>query len=102
MIGFFFGFARTQVPITDGAFSYDDVNSYQAVHVAGEIGFMDGEGTVSFTLPALTADEQAQVCTTGDLTWEVDFIRTISRTRLGVRSHRTHPNAGPLAVAPLP
>lgn len=39
-------------------------------------------GTLTITLPALTADEQAQLCTTGDLTWEVDFLRTIPRAKV--------------------
>ena len=43
-----------------------------AFMVSGRIGSHHGSGTLSFLLPALTADEQAQVCTMGELTWMVD------------------------------
>ena len=43
-----------------------------AFMVSGRIGAHHGSGTLSFLLPALTADEQAQVCTMGELTWMVD------------------------------
>lgn len=63
--------------ITDGAFTYDEAYEFQATHFAGRLGRFTGEGTVRMTVPALTPDEQAQVCTSGDLTWEVEFVRTI-------------------------
>jgi hypothetical protein len=53
-----------------------------ASHFDGLLGPLRGEGTVSIAVPALTVDEQAQLCTTGDLTWEVEFVRFITRTRL--------------------
>ena len=67
----------TRIPITDGAFSFDEVAQYTAAHFEGTIRTQDGEGTVSLAIPTFTADEQAQVCTTGDLTWEVEYVRTI-------------------------
>jgi len=75
-IGWSFG-GRT-VPITDGAVSYDDAHQFMASHFDGLLGPLRGEGTVSIAVPALTVDEQAQLCTTGDLTWEVEFVRFIS------------------------
>jgi hypothetical protein len=70
---------RARVPITDGsAFSYDEVAQYTATHFEGRLRTLSGEGTVSLAIPVLTADEQAQLCTTGDLTWEVEYYRTTS------------------------
>ena len=43
-----------------------------AVMGAGRIGAHSGSGTLTFLLPALTANEQAQVCTMGELTWTVE------------------------------
>jgi hypothetical protein len=79
--GFGIGFGG-QVPITDRAFSFDQLLGNMAIHLAGELGRLQGQGTLRFTMAALTADEQAQLCTTGDLTWEVEFVRTIPRTRV--------------------
>jgi hypothetical protein len=70
----------SSLPITDGAFTFDDVWSFQATHLAGEIGKLQGSGTLTVSVPALTPDEQAQVCSTGDLTWDVEFDRIIVRT----------------------
>ncbi len=68
---------------------------------SGRIGAHRGSGTLTFLLPALTANEQAQVCTMGELAWTIertdgeDFPfksamlvqradgRTITRTALG-------------------
>ena len=79
--GWGFGLGKT-VPITDGAFSFDEVDQGLALHVAGDLGSLHGQGTLRLTFPALTADEQAQLCTTGDLTWEVEFLRTIPRGKV--------------------
>ena len=43
-----------------------------AVMGAGRIGAHSGSGTMTFLLPALTANEQAQVCTMGEFTWTVE------------------------------
>ena len=80
--GIGFGLGRRDVPITDNAFSFDENLGDIAVHVAGELGSLAGQGTASMVAAALTPDEQAQLCTTGDLTWEAEFVRTISRSRL--------------------
>jgi hypothetical protein len=39
-------------------------------------------GTLSWAFPAFTPDEQVQLCTTGDLTWEVNFRRIIQRSKV--------------------
>jgi hypothetical protein len=72
-----------QVPITDGgAFSIDEVDQGAALHVAGDLGRLEGQGTLSWAFPAFTPDEQVQLCTTGDLTWEVEFRRIIQRAKV--------------------
>lgn len=71
-----------QVPITDGAFSIDEVDQGAALHVAGDLGRLQGQGTLSWAFPAFTPDEQVQLCTTGDLTWEVEFRRIIQRAKV--------------------
>ena len=70
------------MPITDGAFSFESVDSTLAIHLEGRLGWLRGEGTLSLATAALTVDEQAQLCTTGDLTWEAEFVRTIPRTNV--------------------
>ena len=76
--GFGYGFGRRMVPITDGAFSFDDVFWESAFHIAGDLGPLQGQGTMSKAMAVITADEQAaQLCTTGDLTWTVEFVRTL-------------------------
>lgn len=76
---YYLSFGRTTVPIVERELSFDDVFGDIALHVAGELGSARGEGTLSFAMAQLTPDEQAQLCTTGDLTWEVDYVRTIRR-----------------------
>jgi hypothetical protein len=79
--GWGFGLGKT-VPITDGAFSIDEVDQTLALHVAGDLGRLTGQGTLTLSFPAFTPDEQIQLCTTGDLTWEVEFRRTIPRSKV--------------------
>jgi hypothetical protein len=76
-IGFGIGFGRASVPITEKAFSFDEVLGNTAYHLAGELGSLQGQGTLSVVEASLTEDEQAQLCTTGDLTWTVEFIRRL-------------------------
>ena len=81
-VGVSYGFARNQVPITAGAFSIDEVSQSDALHVAGDLGRLQGQGTLSWAFPAFTPDEQVQLCTSGDLTWDVEFRRTIPRAKV--------------------
>lgn len=70
-----------QTQLTDGLLvDIDDVFGFQAFHIHGRIGRHRGSGTFRFTVAELTADEQAQTCTTGDLTWQVEYDHTQSRT----------------------
>jgi hypothetical protein len=77
--GFGFGFGgNSALPITDKEFSFDDVFWESAFHIAGELGSLQGQGTFSKAQAVITPDEQAaQLCTSGDLTWNVEFVRTL-------------------------
>lgn len=69
--------APREVPVTDRAFSYDVNLGNVALVVTGGLGSLRGEGTASMIAGGLTSDKQAQLCTTGDLTWTVQFVRTL-------------------------
>ena len=56
----------------------------EAFHLHGRIGQHQGSGTLTITDAVLTADEQAQTCTTGELTWTVEYARTRIRGRGGL------------------
>ena len=43
-----------------------------ALMVNGRLGSHRGSGTLTLLFPGLTADEQAQLCTTGELTWTLE------------------------------
>jgi hypothetical protein len=77
VFGIDFFLVRRDAPITDGTFSFDRNLGDLAVHVAGELGSLQGQGTASMVAATLTSDEQAQLCTTGDLTWTVEFVRRL-------------------------
>jgi hypothetical protein len=47
----------------------DAVDVSSAMHLHGKVQAVHGEGTFEYTIPGLTADEQAQRCTTGELAW---------------------------------
>jgi hypothetical protein len=72
-----------------------------AVMGQGRIGAHRGSGTMTFLLPALTADEQAQVCTMGELTWTVErtggkdfpFLSTVMVQRADGRTVTMAPGA---------
>jgi len=64
--GWIFGPGWTLSP---ARLDYDEVGMETAMHVHGRLGTHVGSGTASNASAALTADEQAQFCTTGELTW---------------------------------
>jgi hypothetical protein len=79
-IGFTFGLAHTGSVLEAGyVLSVDFVEDWVALHVQGELRLRQGSGTFRLTMPILTDDEQGQICTTGDLTWEV--LREVGRPR---------------------
>lgn len=54
------------------ALDLDLADPSSALHVHGKVQAVHGSGTLEFTIAALTMDEQAQLCTTGELTWTVE------------------------------
>jgi hypothetical protein len=75
--GFVIAFGRASAPIMDKAFSFDEIFGNVAYHLAGNLGWLGGEGTMTVVEANLAEDEQPQLCTTGDLTWTVEFVRTL-------------------------
>lgn len=73
-----YGFGARGPIVRDRAFSFDDFDFQNALHIRGTIGLRRGSGDFRFSIAALTEDEQAQLCTTGDLTWSVSRIETSS------------------------
>jgi hypothetical protein len=73
-----YGFGGRGPIVVEGAFSFDDFDFQNALHVHGTIGPRQGSGDFRFTIAALTQDEQAQLCTTGNLTWSVSRTETSS------------------------
>jgi hypothetical protein len=69
-IGFGWGGGLPAMPAH--ALDLDLVDSSQAIHLHGKVQAVHGAGTMQFTIATLTMDEQAQLCTTGELTWTVD------------------------------
>gem|GEM_PF-4625515 len=49
--------------------TFDSVDTSMAIHVAGTFKRDAASGTLTTNLAALDANEQAQLCSTGDLTW---------------------------------
>jgi len=49
----------------------NQVELTQAISVEGKIQAVHGSGSLSWTIPAFTAQEQIQTCSSGDLSWTV-------------------------------
>jgi hypothetical protein len=73
IVGWSFGRAY---PLDGRSLSFDDASYDSAIHVTGRFGPGLASGTVRFTVAALTEDEEAQICTTGDLTWAARRVET--------------------------
>ena len=67
--------------VVDHAAELDLVDPDVALHVHGTFGPHRASGDFRFSVPSLTEDEQAQLCTTGDLTWT---MQRIERATLGI------------------
>jgi hypothetical protein len=75
------GWGGKQNQLRDGVFlDLDEVFGSEALHIHGRIGHHRGSGTFKFTFAVLTPEELAQTCTTGDLTWQVEYDHTASGT----------------------
>jgi hypothetical protein len=76
--GITFG-GRSGPVLADGVVVDIDENlGNDALHVDGQIRRRHGSGTMRLVYATLTEDEQAQLCTTGEITWEVDRVAPAS------------------------
>ena len=75
------------------ALDIDLVDPLSAIHIHGTVQAVQGEGTFSYTIAALTTEETAQVCSTGELPW------TVSRTQPPVEGRS--PSPSPIEVRHL-
>ncbi|MGZ5307193.1 MAG: hypothetical protein ACXWEG_10710 [Actinomycetota bacterium] len=70
----------------------DLVDPSSGLHIHGKVQAVHGEGTFEYKIPGLTADEQPQLCTTGELPW------TASRTMPPVEGPPPPPPSVPTAT----
>lgn len=68
------GFAARGPLISDGQLQYEDIAFSDAFFLLGRLGSKGGSGTVTHLFAALDALEEPQVCTTGELTWQVQRV----------------------------
>jgi hypothetical protein len=61
---------------TSGGFGFDDVFLFEAFHVHGRLGAHAGSGTAEDTMPGLTQQEQAMLCTSKNRTWSAKRAAT--------------------------
>lgn len=67
-----FGWIGLLPPLPSHAIDLDMVDISSALHLHGVIQAIHGVGTLVLSVPALTVDEQAQLCTSGEQAWTVD------------------------------
>ena len=88
--------------VVDHAVELDLVYPDVALHVHGTFGPHRASGDFRFSVPSLTEDEQAQLCTTGDLTWT---MRRIADTTPGIAAEaldaRMHVEIGRVDARPI-
>jgi hypothetical protein len=68
------------------ALDLDLVDPFSAIHIHGKVQAVHGEGTLSYAVAALTADETAQLCSSGELPW------TVTRTHPPVEGQSPPPS----------
>jgi hypothetical protein len=70
--GWGYHYGRSGPLLADGTtLDVDEGDLQLAILIDRELRRRQGNGTLTVTLAALTDDEQAQICTTGDLMWDV-------------------------------
>ena len=78
------GFGGSSGPIlADELLEFEDVFLDLGIVVSGRLGAHRGSGTITQSFAMLDAEEQAQVCSTGELTWQVERVPTPSAARMG-------------------
>ena len=92
--------------------SLDSVSFDSALHLHGTFGARRATGDLRYSVPMLTDDEQAQLCTTGDRTWTMRRIRSAGASRaddgasldgsirVRMRPHSTETQVVPYGAAP--
>ena len=65
-----FGFFGFDVPFEGDAFALDMVDLFTGFHWHGSLRHGAGHGTLAMNIPALTVDEHAQLCASGDVSWQ--------------------------------
>lgn len=83
--------------------TFDHVFYSEALHVTGTFRARTAEGTFENTWASLTDAEDAQLCTTGELTWTADKVSRRRVVELGPHGgidlvHRVHDGAVSSAV----
>jgi hypothetical protein len=68
--------------IVDEQLELQDVFFDFGTVISGRLGAHRGSGTVTQAFAALDAEEQAQVCSTGELTWQVERLPTPAPDRM--------------------
>jgi hypothetical protein len=66
------GWGGGEPSLPSHALDLDLLDVSSVLHLHGKVQAVHGEGTFEYAIPALTADEQAQICTTGQLPWTVE------------------------------
>ena len=62
---------------------WDSVYQWEALHITGTFRAQTADGTYKHTEASLTENEQAQLCTTGDLTWTAERVHRDRLASLG-------------------
>jgi hypothetical protein len=97
------------IPLVNGALELHDVAFSQAFFLSGTLGTRAGSGTITHLFAALDADEDAQLCSTGEQTWTVTRVpmtgvarRTAALLATPVRGVTETANLEPGRRAPAP
>ena len=79
------GFGGIGVRFEGRSLTLDITFPSEALHITGAFRPQISEGTFKNTQAALTDAEEAQLCTTGDLTWTVNRVASDRNAQLGSR-----------------
>ncbi len=77
------GFGGVGVRFEGRSVTFDFTFQSEAMHLTGVFRPHTADGTFKNTMAALTDTEQAQLCTTGDLTWTASRVVSGRGTQLG-------------------
>ena len=90
-----FGFFGFPVKVENGQFRFDFFDGQTAVHWSGSITKDAAAGLLTIKVAALTPQETAQLCSSGDQSWTASPVTSsASATRSGLRITFTHHDDG--------